>query len=60
MAELLPLHYFEKAPVVRVIWELWISIKLTYHTTNASAATTVDKRFQHQHPQMKSSSIPQN
>ena len=29
LAELLPVHYFEKAPVVRIVWELWISIRIT-------------------------------
>ena len=27
LTELLPTHYFEKAPVVRIVWELWISIR---------------------------------
>ena len=27
LADLLPVHYFEKAPVVRIVWELWISIR---------------------------------
>lgn len=27
LAELLPVHYFEKAPVVRIVWELWITIR---------------------------------
>ena len=39
MADLLPVHYFEKAPVVRVIWELWISIKLSFNARRASDAT---------------------
>ena len=29
LADLLPVHYFEKAPVVRIVWELWISIRVT-------------------------------
>ena len=34
LAELLPVHYFEKAPVVRIVWELWIAIKQVLFTGN--------------------------
>lgn len=37
LAELLPLHYFEKAPVVRIIWELWISMRTTLSSVNPSS-----------------------
>ena len=33
LAELLPVHYFEKAPVVRIVWELWIAIRSTLTAT---------------------------
>ena len=49
MADLLPVHYFEKAPVVRVIWELWISIKLSFNARRAS-----DSTIKAQRPQMMS------
>lgn len=59
LADLLPVHYFEKAPVVRVVWELWISIRVT---TNSSAVSggpsTTAVAMQHplDNPQMSVSS----
>ena len=36
LAELLPVHYFEKAPVVRIVWELWITIRTIVFNRSAS------------------------
>ena len=48
LADLLPVHYFEKAPVVRIVWELWISIRIT--TNSPSQGHQLDN------PQMSVSS----
>ena len=34
LADLLPVHYFEKAPVVRIVWELWISIRVALNNSS--------------------------
>ena len=45
LADLLPVHYFEKAPVVRIVWELWISIRATLSSMpsqNSASANKID------------------
>ena len=50
LADLLPVHYFEKAPVVRIVWELWISMRVTLATMSTTTAA------QH-HAQMSNVSV---
>ena len=38
LSDLFPTHYFEKAALVRIVWELWISIRFisNNHHSNQS------------------------
>ena len=48
LADLLPVHYFEKAPVVRIVWELWITIRTIVFNRSSSLTRSQGQAAAHQ------------